>query len=109
MESKNIFYTRLKEECKKRNLSINQLERNLGYPRNALNNYQVTDHCPSGIRLIEIADYFDVSPKYLLGLLEKESHLDAINYFNGLETEEKKKIILVSQEWLINCCISGNS
>ena len=103
----NLFYSRIKEECKKRSLSLNQLERNLGYPRNALNNYQVSNTCPSGIRLIELAEYFNVTPRYLLGLEEIENKSDPIDIFYNLTSEEKRKMYLISQEWLINFGILG--
>ncbi|MCE2142273.1 helix-turn-helix domain-containing protein, partial [Streptococcus thermophilus] len=47
--------------------SFNQVERDLGYPRNALHNYKNGVE-PSGIRLIELAHYFGVTPEYLLGI-----------------------------------------
>ncbi|WP_252899259.1 helix-turn-helix domain-containing protein [Lactococcus fujiensis] len=45
--------------------SFNQVERELGYPRNALANYRLGKQ-PSARRLSELADFFDVSDEYLL-------------------------------------------
>lgn len=107
MAQTNIFYNRIKNECKKRDMSLNQLERNLGYPRNALNNYQVSNTCPSGIRLIELAEYFNITPRYLLGLEEMEDKSDPIDIFHNLTSEQKKKMYLISQEWLIDSGVFG--
>ncbi len=66
MIEETIFYSRLKQEIEKSGKSTNQIERELGYSRNALHNYKNGTE-PSGTRLIEIAEYFHVSPKFLIG------------------------------------------
>ncbi|MGL5898276.1 MAG: helix-turn-helix domain-containing protein [Lactobacillaceae bacterium] len=48
--------------------STNQIERELGYPRNALHNYR-TGSEPSATRLMELSQYFQLSPGYLMGVI----------------------------------------
>lgn len=61
-----MFYQRLKLLIEKQNKSFNQVERELGYPKNALNDYK-KGKIPSAKRANEIAEYFDVTTDYLLG------------------------------------------
>ena len=60
------FYERLKSLAKENNKSFNQIERDLHYTRNALNQYK-RGSIPSAKRTSEIAEYFGVSTDYLLG------------------------------------------
>ena len=64
------FYQKLQELAKDKGVSFKQIEKDLDYPTNTLYNYKSKD--PSGQRLIELADYFDVTTDYLLGREEKE-------------------------------------
>lgn len=92
------FYLRVKEECDRLGMSVNKVERELGYPRNALHNYKA-ERIPSGKRLIELSEYFGVTPNYLLGYSEG-GHGDTRDLFNKLSIEEKKEIYCISQEWV---------
>lgn len=65
------FYQKLQELAKDKGVSFKQIEKELNYPTNTLYNYKSKD--PSGQRLIELADYFDVTIDYLLGREEKVS------------------------------------
>lgn len=65
----SLFYKRVKKLGEDLGKSFNQIEKELGYSRNALSNYK-TKTMPSAIRLLELAEYFDVSPRYLLGMDE---------------------------------------
>lgn len=58
-------FERIKELCKKRGISLNTLEENLGYSRNTI--YSLKKQKPNAERIAEIADYFQVSTDYLLG------------------------------------------
>lgn len=60
-----MLYERLQELIKKSNKSMNQIERELGYPRNTISSYKRQN--PSTKRLDELAEYFNVSADYLLG------------------------------------------
>lgn len=56
MQEETIFYQRLKILKIDSKKSFNQIERDLGYPRNALHNYQKGGEA-SGVRLLELANY----------------------------------------------------
>lgn len=60
-----MLYEQLTKLIKKSGKSINQIERELGYPRNTLTTYKRSN--PSTKRLDELAEYFNVSVDYLLG------------------------------------------
>ena len=75
----SAFYERLRYLIHEKGKSFNQIERELGYSRNALSNYK-QNRIPSAIRLVQLSEYFGVSPEYLLG---KKAHS---------ETEKIEKI-----------------
>lgn len=98
--SKNDFYLRILTLAKSKGKSLNQIERELKYPRNALSNYK-NSAIPSGMRLIEISEYFEVSPRYLVGK-EKTKECSAIQVlFNQLTIEEKRQMYLLSSKWIV--------
>ncbi|HEM4130000.1 TPA: helix-turn-helix transcriptional regulator [Streptococcus suis] len=59
------LFEKIKELCKKRGISLNKLEEDLGFSRNTI--YSMKNKKPNAERLQEIADYFNVSTDYLLG------------------------------------------
>lgn len=98
MTNQNIFYNRLKEQIKLECKTFNRVERDLGYPRNSLNNYKQGIE-PSGRRLLELANYFKVSPDYLIGDNDN-SELDPLKeYFQSLGFKQKRKLYLICQVW----------
>lgn len=100
LKNEKNFYHKLLTECHKKGKSINQIERDLGYPRNALHNYKGGTQ-PSGERLIELADYFDISPKYLIGIDETETSHLIRDFFQGLDTDEKREMSHLCHKWLM--------
>ncbi len=73
MEHEYLFvYSRLKLLIKDAHKSFNQVERELGYPRNTLKNYKYKKK-PSVGRVFEMANYFNVSIEFLLGIEEKDN------------------------------------
>lgn len=58
------MFERVKELCEERNISIRELERQLGYSRNTL--YSLKNQTPGIDKVVKIADYFNVSTDYLL-------------------------------------------
>ncbi|WP_110930640.1 helix-turn-helix domain-containing protein [Paenibacillus bouchesdurhonensis] len=58
-------FERVKKLCDVRKISINDLERSLGYSKNTL--YRLKTQNPGADKLQLIADYFNVSTDYLLG------------------------------------------
>ena len=96
------FYQKLQELAKDKGVSFKQIEKDLDYPTNTLYNYKSKD--PSGQRLIELADYFDVTTDYLLGREEKEVKVSpwaatvaraTVKLIKpGLPKEETRKLLL---------------
>jgi transcriptional regulator with XRE-family HTH domain len=60
-----VFYKQLKTIAQQFNLSLNHIERDLGYPRNTLSYYRRGGQ-PKVQRLLELADYFDVPFTFFL-------------------------------------------
>ncbi|PLW61220.1 helix-turn-helix domain-containing protein [Lactococcus lactis] len=95
------FYHRLEELIRLSKKSANQIERELGYPRNALHNYKNGVE-PSGIRLIELSRYFGVTPEYLIGISEDSNNILTKIIFDRLNDYQKKDLSVICQEWLIS-------
>ncbi|WP_117161311.1 helix-turn-helix domain-containing protein [Paraliobacillus sp. X-1268] len=72
-----IVFEAVKELCKERRISINDLENALGYSKNTL--YRLKTQIPGADKLQAIADYFHVSTDYLLGRTDEK-------YINEPET-----------------------
>ncbi|WP_406834973.1 helix-turn-helix transcriptional regulator [Lactococcus lactis] len=74
-----MFYEKLQELAKSTGKSFNQIENDLNYSKNTLYHYRKTN--PTQDRLLELADYFNVSVDYLLGRTEnrKEDLTDQEN------------------------------
>lgn len=91
------FYDRLKTLVVESRKSFNQVERELGYPRNALANYRLGKQ-PSARRLSELADYFDVSDEYLLEKSDDRDHKKVQKLFNKLNPTHRQEILDLIQE-----------
>lgn len=89
MTKETIFYNRLIRLVKESGKSVNQIERELGYPRNTLHRYKNGSE-PSGTRLIELAGYFNVLPEFLIG--KSELHSRSVIPFGHRELSEKQKV-----------------
>ncbi|MDG4984182.1 helix-turn-helix domain-containing protein [Lactococcus lactis] len=106
MKEKALFFDRFILQVKRSDKSINAIEKELGYPRNSLNNYKNGGE-PSGSRLIEIAEYFKVSPEFLIGRPRNSTVAEEISilpeeYFKQLRESQKKELILVVTKWIID-------
>lgn len=64
-------FERIRNLCKDRKISINDLENALGYSKNTL--YRLKTQTPGADKLEAIADYFNVSIDYLLGRTNQKS------------------------------------
>lgn len=93
------FSERLTKLVSSSGKSANQIERELGYPRNALNNYKI-GKCPSAQRLFELARYFKVEPEYLFGETEDESTKFIGSVVKELTSEDKKELCTCIHLWL---------
>ncbi|MCW2281975.1 helix-turn-helix domain-containing protein [Lactococcus lactis] len=106
MKEKVLFFDRFILQVRRNNKSINAIEKELGYPRNSLNNYKNGGE-PSGSRLVEIAEYFNVSPEFLIGKQKNSAIAEEFNilpkeYFRQLRESQKKELILVITKWIID-------
>jgi len=73
----------IKKLCKKRGISINNLEEALGYSDNTL--YRLKRQNAGADKVKAIADYFDVSTDYLLGRTEQEKKNDIVDLKDALD------------------------
>ncbi|MDG4959787.1 helix-turn-helix domain-containing protein [Lactococcus lactis] len=96
---KHYFIGALKNLLKKSDKSINQIERELGYCRNSLHNYK-NGTGPSGLRLIEISNYFGVTPEYLIGKDSQIYSLSLKSFFNQLSTKQKCEMLILCEDWI---------
>lgn len=101
----SIFYKRVRKLATDLGKSFNQIEKELGYSRTALSNYK-TQTMPSAIRLLELAEYFDVTPRYLLGMdkICSKNHEErdfAEFLFKSLDKNQKIEICKFSQNWML--------
>lgn len=101
MTENQLFYPRLEELIRLSKKSFNQVERDLGYPRNALHNYKNGVE-PSRIWLIELAHYFGVTPEYLLGISNDKKKNETRIIFESLNDYQKKDLCIICQEWLLS-------
>ena len=103
MVCNKIFSERLFKLIKGSGKSVNQIERELGYSRNSLSNYK-TGAEPSATRLVEIADYFEVTSEYLVGFSEELNPKNRTlkDNFMQLSSTEKLELFNIYQEWLSN-------
>jgi transcriptional regulator with XRE-family HTH domain len=93
-EKTMTFYTQLKAIANQFNLSLNHIERDLGYPRNTLCYYRNGGQ-PKVQRLLELAAYFDVS---LAFFLEEDEKLNFVHYGKVNLSNEVQRIKYVMRE-----------
>ncbi|MDT7019333.1 helix-turn-helix transcriptional regulator [Levilactobacillus namurensis] len=70
-----VVFDRIKKLSEKRGESINDVEKHLGYSLNTL--YRLKRSNPSAKKVIELADYFDVTTDYLLGRSDQPHAVEA--------------------------------
>lgn len=80
-------FEKIKELAKRRGKALGQVEEDLGYGRNTL--YKIKNSTPNAERIAEIANYFNVSTDYLLGLTDNPSIANSKEqfYFEGKEVD----------------------
>ncbi len=106
----SIFATRLRELLESRKITMTELAREIGVTRQAVSQYQDGSTQPNAETITNIANYFDVSADYLLGLADNPTTDKDLNFvaeytglsqqivsmFNGeLKTLDKKKELSV--------------
>lgn len=75
MES--ILYTRIKDLCAERNITMGQLEKDLGIGTSLIRKWKATTS-PSIDKVSMIAKYFNVSTDYLIGLSDIPSSAEEL-------------------------------
>lgn len=98
MNDNHLFQERLTQAIKLSGKSTNQIERELGYPRNALHNYKMGSE-PSATRLMELSQYFQLPPGYLMGVIPNNLTNNPLAYFEQLNEEQKKEMLKITQKW----------
>ena len=63
-----MFLQNVLDLLKEKGISKNKMLMDLGLGKNAFNNWEVRGTVPSGVTLSKIANYFNVTTDYLLGL-----------------------------------------
>lgn len=81
-------YETVKKLCKERGLSFNDVEAGIGVGKNTL--YGLKRNYPSMDRIMQLADFFDVSVDFLLGRTDQENPREAIR--ETLEGEDLKEL-----------------
>lgn len=99
LKEKSIFYQRILELSKQQGKSLNSIERELSFPRNALSNYKNGNY-PRGDRLIKLSHYFNVEPEFLLGENYNAINDDTEEMFKNLKFQQKLYMSKKSIEWL---------
>lgn len=59
--------------------------------------------------MIELAQYFNVSPEYLLGMVEDKGTTNMATLFKQMSDKEKFLMIKIMQEWVNNIIIQKNN
>ena len=101
MTETNIFYERLSQLNQLHGKSFNQVERELGLPRNSLNNYRY-GKTPSAKRLLELAHYYDVLPNYLMGetnMMNDEAKMK--EFYQSLSYHQRMEMLKLCQDWFM--------
>lgn len=108
---------RVKDLCRKKGISLSKLERTLGFSQNSL--YSWKRASPSIEKLVVVANYFDVSLEYLLGLDEVDSEEKNFSYENLVQkdisyqnirlSEEEKELLLSVSFALLNSTFKFNN
>lgn len=100
MSETSVFYVRLNKLIKNSSKAFNEVERELGYPRNSLSNYKY-GALPSANRLIELAHYFGVTPEYLAGESEEKEKNSIETFFASLSDEQRERMCNLCYKWLL--------
>lgn len=72
-----ILYQRIKQLCSEKGITINKLENDLGVGVSSIQKWKVSKS-PSVDKVVKVADYFDVSVDYLLGITEIRSPVEKL-------------------------------
>lgn len=82
-----MLFERIKLLAEKRKLSLNQVEEALGLTKNYL--YNLKRSKPNSELLVKLANFFNVSSDYLLGIDKEEPQMMFRLNFDGFSEDEK--------------------
>lgn len=60
-----------------KNLSLNELSEKIGIPYQTLRNYEIGKRTPKKDNVEKLADFYEVTPSYILGLSESKTDLNS--------------------------------
>ena len=93
------FYDRIIDLCVKTNINKTTLEKKLGFSQNSVNKWKTST--PSVKKVQQLADFFNVTPAYLMGFETdkpyEEKKAEAKSLVSDLTPEEIKKV----QEYIV--------
>lgn len=92
------FGQRLRELRLKSNMSLRELSEKLNISFSALGNYERNNREPNFDTLKKIADFFDVSLDYLLGLSDNPNIITFTDVFYGANYSTKRKIFSLIEQ-----------
>ena len=98
MMSTNLLGIRIKELADLSGKSLNKIEKELGYPRNTLRNYNRVNN-PSVERVFELAAYFGVSPEYLVEKSLGKMIYSTRRLFEHLNETQKEEMYELMKDW----------
>jgi len=73
----NMLYVRIKDLCSSRNITVAELERELGFSNSTIRKWG-KDTSPSIDKIIKISDYFGVSVDYILGFTDIKKPINEV-------------------------------
>lgn len=76
------MYNKIKELCKEKSISVNALEKELGFAKGSL--CKIDKNKPSSEKLQKIADYFGVQLDYLTGTSEYKTKKEMFQHFDAV-------------------------
>ena len=93
------FYDRIIDLCVKTNINKTTLEKKLGFSQNSVNKWKTST--PSVKKVQQLADFFNVTPAYLMGFETdkpyEEKKAEVKSLVSDLTPEEIKKV----QEYIV--------
>ena len=85
------MYNKIKELCKEKSISVNALEKELGFAKGSL--CKIDKNKPSSEKLPKIADYFGVQLDYLTGTSEYKTKKEMFQHFDAVADISALKLI----------------
>lgn len=90
--SLSVMYNRIVQLCKGQKITVKELEKALGFSNGAISHWKTS--IPKADKVLSVADFFNVSVKYLLS---GEEEKPAAPEGNGLSEKEQRIIDLFRQ------------